>query len=103
MSRHLFGWDLPPGVSQRMIDEQCGEGDPMDIEVGAAVKDQWGGKFVVVAALPDKGIYVLMYAPDVEDPTYTLCGIDKYALVEVQEDEHGNVFMTGDGDAIYKW
>jgi hypothetical protein len=24
MSRHPFGWDLPPGVTQRMIDEQCG-------------------------------------------------------------------------------
>ena len=24
MRRHPFGWDLPPGVTQRMIDEQCG-------------------------------------------------------------------------------
>jgi hypothetical protein len=27
--RNLFGWDLPPGVSQRMIDEQC-EGGPCE-------------------------------------------------------------------------
>lgn len=24
MSRSIFGWSLPPGVTQRMIDEQAG-------------------------------------------------------------------------------
>jgi hypothetical protein len=28
MSRNIFGWDLPPGVTQRQIDEQCGGDDP---------------------------------------------------------------------------
>lgn len=32
MSRHLFGWDLPPGVSQRDIDEAYGVEEPEDIE-----------------------------------------------------------------------
>lgn len=26
MSRSIFGWDLPPGVTSRMIDEQLGDG-----------------------------------------------------------------------------
>ena len=26
MSRSVFGWSLPPGVTQRMIDEQCESG-----------------------------------------------------------------------------
>lgn len=26
MSRRTFGWDLPPGVTHRMIEEQCEEG-----------------------------------------------------------------------------
>jgi len=30
MSRGIFGWDLPPGVSVRMIDEQCGDDEDPD-------------------------------------------------------------------------
>lgn len=26
MTRSIFGWDLPPGVTQRMIDEAAGVG-----------------------------------------------------------------------------
>jgi len=29
-SRNVFGWDLPPGVTQRMIDESVGGNDPME-------------------------------------------------------------------------
>lgn len=25
MARSVFGWDLPPGCTQRMIDDQCGD------------------------------------------------------------------------------
>ena len=28
MSRSIFGWDLPPGVTQRMIDEAYGPDEP---------------------------------------------------------------------------
>jgi hypothetical protein len=38
MSRHLFGWDLPPGVSQRMIDEAAGEEGPCQV-CGKPVED----------------------------------------------------------------
>jgi hypothetical protein len=30
MTRNVFGWDLPPGVTQRMIDESIGGDEPMD-------------------------------------------------------------------------
>ncbi len=26
--RKMFGWDLPPGVTQKMIDDQCSNFDP---------------------------------------------------------------------------
>jgi len=29
-SRNVFGWDLPPGVTQRMIDESVGGDDPSE-------------------------------------------------------------------------
>ena len=29
MTRSVFGWSLPPGVTYRMIDEQCGDGPCM--------------------------------------------------------------------------
>jgi polyhydroxyalkanoate synthesis regulator phasin len=29
-SRNVFGWDLPPGVTQRMIDESVGGDDPTE-------------------------------------------------------------------------
>ena len=32
MTRNIFGWSLPPGVSQRMIDEAYGGGDPSPLE-----------------------------------------------------------------------
>jgi hypothetical protein len=31
MSRNVFGWDLPPGVTQRMIDDQFGTEAPCDV------------------------------------------------------------------------
>jgi hypothetical protein len=31
MSRHLFGWDLPPGVSLRQIEEAMGQDYPCDV------------------------------------------------------------------------
>jgi hypothetical protein len=30
--KHPFGWDLPPGVTQRMIDESVGGDDPSELE-----------------------------------------------------------------------
>ena len=30
MSRRLFGWDLPPGVTHRMIEQQFGEEGPCE-------------------------------------------------------------------------
>ena len=30
MTKHPFGWDLPPGVTQRMIDESVGGDDPTE-------------------------------------------------------------------------
>jgi hypothetical protein len=30
MTRNVFGWDLPPGVTQRMIDEAVGADDPTE-------------------------------------------------------------------------
>jgi predicted transcriptional regulator len=29
-NRNVFGWDLPPGVTQRMIDESYGFADPSE-------------------------------------------------------------------------
>src|SRR5262249_46932882 len=39
MGRHVFGWDLPPGVTSRMIDEAFGGGDPPCEVCGMAVDD----------------------------------------------------------------
>lgn len=33
MTRHPFGWDLPPGVTQRMIDEAAGDGNEFMVAV----------------------------------------------------------------------
>lgn len=30
--RNVFGWDLPPGVTQRMIDETVNNADPAEID-----------------------------------------------------------------------
>jgi hypothetical protein len=38
MSRGIFGWDLPPGVTQRMIDEAFGIEAPCDV-CGKSVDD----------------------------------------------------------------
>lgn len=32
MSRNVFGWDLPPGCTQRMIDEAFGGPDPTELQ-----------------------------------------------------------------------
>lgn len=32
MSRSVFGWDLPPGCSQRMIDDAFGGPDPTELQ-----------------------------------------------------------------------